>query len=440
MVKLGMRRSVGIRSSMCILAGAAASVGTPGHAQTISTQVFETNIPFTYNRGRNESVTERARPDFEPVGINLGSFTALPSIGLGAGYTDNVYQAATATNDSGFVTLAPRLRLQSNWSLNQLQLNATGNFVRMTSQPSRNEDGWSIGGQGRFDVGADNALNFGASTTRLYETPFSGNGVPIARSSLPIQSSLFRGLADFKFTRLRVAVAADHTIVDFKDAETFAGTTLVRDQFDRSITRGTAHVEYGVTPDAGVFLQSSYTDTSYRLDLAGGVANRDSHEFKILAGTSFDLSALVRGSFGLGYIKRNYRAALYNDISGLTVNGKIEYFPTELTTVTLALRREIEDSTIVGTSGYFNNGIALRVDHELLRYILLNLGVDYEHDKYRVLGSSVDLYRVAGGASYLMTNQIRLDTNIAYRKRGFSDLLGAAIDEIRGTVGITFSR
>lgn len=419
---------------------AAAMLPGWAQAQSITTRSFDTTIPFTYDRGRNIGVLERDRSDFEPIGIAVGGFTAFPSITVSGGYTDNAYQASTDTVGSAIVKVVPRLEMRSDWSTNSLSFDAQGNFARYTKLPSRNENGWSTGAQGRFDITADQSLSVAARTSRIFETPFSGTGVPTVRGALPVQTSLFSALADFKLSRTRFALSADHSIINFMSAETFAGTRLNRDNFDRTVTRVTGHAEYGITPGTGIFLQSTYTDTGYRLPLATGIANRDSREIKVQAGVSFDLATLLRGSFAIGYVDRDYDAARFSDIAGLSIDGKVEYFPSELTTVTMVFRRHIEDASFSTSGGFILTGGSARIDHELLRNLLLNIGADYENDKYRAFSSKTNLYRIGGGATYLANPMMRIVWDASYRHRSANSAIGPEVTEFRSTVGITFSR
>ena len=49
-------------------------------AQQSGDPLLDVTIDPTYDRGRNISVMDRKHPEFEAIGINLGGFTALPSI------------------------------------------------------------------------------------------------------------------------------------------------------------------------------------------------------------------------------------------------------------------------------------------------------------------------------------------------------------------------
>lgn len=408
-------------------------------AQSIATQVFETIVPFTYSRGRNESVLDRARPEFEADGVTLGGFTVQPSLTGSVGFTGNVRQS-TVPVSSPIAVLSPRVIVQSNWSINSLRLDAGGNFVRYLDSSDRNENGWHAGVEGRLDPTPDLSLNLGARTARMFDNQFSGTGNPVTGSALPSQATLLRGLAQYQFTRVRLAGTADYTILNYLPVQTLSGTELSRDTYDRHIARVTAHGEYGVRPDLGLFVQATYSDTGYRIPLSPVQANRDSTEWRVLAGTSFDVTALVRGSLAVGYIDRRYTSGLYNGVKGLSFNGKVEWFPTPLTTATFAFRRDIEDSTIAGASGYFNTGLSAVIDHEFLRNLIVSLAGDVERDDFRGIGASSSIFRATFTARYMINRNLRLEWTGGYRRRdSHSALVGPDISEFRTLASLTAS-
>lgn len=412
----------------------------PSAAQ-IYTPFIESAVPFTYNRGKNETVVDRWRPGYSALGIRAGGFTIFPSVDVGAGATDNVYQTKDNTTGDIFASVAPRIAARSNWSIHSLRMEAGANLIRYSDETARNEDNWYVSSDGKLDLSSNAAINFGLQTRQAYESRFSGAALDDVRSSTPYQSTLARVLGDFRFARTKLILAGDYTRFNFKTVETFAGDEFSQDNRDRDIARITGHAEYGITPDAGAFVQVGYTDTDYDEQLSATIANRSSKEIRALTGISFDLTALMRGSFAVGYIDRNYHAAVFNDIKGFSLDSKIEYFPTKLTTVTLAARRQIEDSTAFGSSGYFDTGVALRVDHELLRNLLLNAGAEYEHDKYRGISATADIYRASGGARYFLNQIYRLGANLSYAKRtSDGNLFGQELQEWRGLLSFSVQR
>jgi hypothetical protein len=191
------------------------------------------------------------------------------------------------------------------------------------------------------------------------------------------------------------------------------------------LLRTTARGEYAVSPDTSLFVQGGYTDTTYKYPLTTGIPNRDSNEFNVIGGASFDLSALIRGGIGVGYVNRRYDSPIYRDISGVSAEAKIEYFPTQLTTVGLNVRRTVQDSYFGTSSGFFATAAALRVDHELLRNLLLNAQVGYEQDDFVNQNARSKIVRYSAGGRYLLN-----------RNFGFGLLVGRDNRSARGTVGL----
>ncbi|WP_343525280.1 outer membrane beta-barrel protein [Sphingomonas sp.] len=431
------------RTNMAALAlwGGLSALPSAAAAQTITASVFDTIVPFDYNRGRNESVLDRPRTAFDPIGLKAGSFTVLPSLATSVGFNSNVYQVPTEKTSDGFVLIAPSVRAVSDWSVHSLSVDASAGLKRFSSAAPRNEDAWSLGTDGRIDVDADDFLSLGVRTSRIYESQFSGASLNNIRSSVPAQVTTFRGSSESRLSRVRLVFSGDHSVFDYQPVTNFSNVVIAQTDRNRDITRAIGHVEYGLMPDAGLFVQVVGVRTHYKTPLATGAPNRNSRDLRILTGISLDISALVRGSVGVGYTDRNYDSPVYRNIGGLSVNARLEYFPSKMTTVSLAARREVEDAVIATTSGYFNNGVTLRIDHELLRNLLLNAAVDYERDVFIGIDGRATILRTTGGARYMVNNLIGLDASVGYSRRSSNSVAtGPSLDEMRGLLGIIIHR
>lgn len=436
-----------ISKFLCCAAGLGVVAMSPAAAQVappppsmIGTPAFESAISFDYKRGRNESVLDRSRPMYQPLGIPAGGFTLYPALSVTSGYDNNVYQAPTANKvGDGLVALNPSLNVQSNWSRNSLTFDGAGTITRYFQESPRNENGWTTGVQGRLDIGGDDTFTLGARTSQIYESQFSGAALQNVRSSVPFQLSLARAVADFRFSRLRTVLSGDYSDFNYKTVTAADGTPFDQSSRDRGIARAIGHVEYGLTPDTGLFGEVSYTNTSYRTQLFPGVANRSSNQFQVLAGLSTDVTELLRGSIGVGYIDRSYDAAIYRRVSGLSFNGKIEYFPSQLTTITLSGRRLVDDASLIGTSGFFATLGAIRLDHELLRNVLLNIGADVERDDYRDFAGRATAFRASGGGQFLVNHQLSFNGQLFYGRRTTTNVLaGPELSQFKALVGVSY--
>lgn len=416
----------------CVPMGITA-LSAPALAQSTS-PVLQGEIPFEYSRGRNISVMERERPESQAQGIPSGGFTLLPRLNVTTGYIDNVYSLPEKTGDA-VVDINPEVRINSNWSRNRLNATVGGNFRRFFDETLKNENGWYGRLGGRYEIGLESAIEVTARAEKLYESRFSPSTTIDVQSSVPYRTNQLRVVAENRRGRLRLAAAGSFENYDFQPVIDSAGVSLPQDNRDREIWTGSALAEYGLSPDTSVFAQITYEDTNYGTELSPGIDNRDSKTVRGVVGTSLDLSALVRGRIGIGYVVRDYQSPLYRNIKGLAAEAELEYFLSPITTLGFSLRRRIDDASIPDSSGYISTAGGVRIDHELLRNLILMGRVNYEVGDYRGIDSHVNVFRISGGARYLMTRRVSLRLDGGYGERSNSGVpTGPEFNETRGSL------
>ena|SRR5579859_3693179 len=423
--------------------------GSSAHAQSISQQSYlqenstliDPAIPTDYDRGRNVSVLEQARPDYDPLGIRFGGFLLRPRLDLGAGASDNIFLSATGRESDGYALIAPSAGLNSDWDRNQLILSGGGRFRQYFTYPRRNQDEWDFKGLGRLDVGSDFSLTGEGQVERVQEQPFTGE----VQSDIAALSSYRRNFGSlrgqFEAGRIRTIIALDHQDYRFSTIELADGGRFDQSNRNRRINRVSGQIEYAFSPATSVYAQVGYIDTNYDTDLSPGIANRDSTGYRAIAGISVDAAGLLRGTVGLGYTSRDYKSPLYKDVHGVSAEAKIEYFPSVLTTVTLNLRRVIEDSNIGVTSAYFDNRISLRVDHEVARQLVLSLSGQYSKQDYIASPDDNRIWQSHATAHYYISRSIGLLADLSYGNRHqFTAGNSFGLRETAGSLTIVFQQ
>ena len=392
-------------------------VATPVAAQSVGDSFVVPNLPIEYDRGRNTGVLDRSRPEFDALGIKIGGFTLFPRVETAIGYEDNVYQTSSDRKADATATIAPNARFASNWSRHSLTIEAGADIKRFLTEARRNQDGWRVVGSGRYDIGGQMTLSGSARTARATEPPTSAAYPSAAAAASQYQSTQLQFNAGYAPGRLRLQGGFTFAAIGFDDVLTFGNGVISQNNRNSHTTSGSGRVEYAISPDTSMFAQGSYDRIDYARPLATGIPNRSSDTFRALGGATFDLSTLLRGSLGVGYIRRRYDAALYRPIGGVTAEARVEYFPTPITTVTLTGRRLIEDASFINSGGFVNNTVALRLDHELLRYVLLNAQIGYEHDVFKGTDATLDIVRASGGARYILTRAIGIGASVLHDLR-----------------------
>ncbi|MDO7844601.1 outer membrane beta-barrel protein [Sphingomonas immobilis] len=417
----------------------AAFGATGAQAQTVGNGFLDSEIPFEVVRGDNVSVRDRPRPDYEAAGIRGGSMVYYPSITLGAGYSDNVYGFTNNPVSDGFFTIDPSITAQSDWSRHSISVDAGASLRRFATADNKNEDGYRFGVAGKLNIG-DSYIAARGRVRRAYESQISGSFTANTAASVPyvIKTGELRGA--YQGARMRLVGFADYNKIDFVNTPSIIGGIVDQKTRDRATERGAIRLEYAATPGTSAFVQASIFGTQYDTGRAlGGAQNRDSTGFRLLGGATFDLTAVVRGWFGLGYTKQVYDSPVYPTIEGVAGDIRIEYFMTQLTTVTFTGRRTIEDAVTPGSGGYFATSGRVRIDHELLRNVLLNVDGGVEWDDFSGITRRDKLWTISGGGNYLLNHQMGISAGISHIARDSKGApLGQIFDETRGTVGFTF--
>ncbi|EXS71987.1 hypothetical protein BF95_10620 [Sphingobium sp. Ant17] len=385
--------------------------------------LVEPELLVDYDRSRNIAVTEKRRPDYDALGIRASSFLVYPRLDIGLGYNDNIFLADSDEVSDGYAIIRPSVRAQSDWSRHQLTATASGAFRRFFDNSVRDEDSWNVGALGRVDATSALTLTAQVQAGNRFESAFSG-GVDANVAALSNYDYNFLSLRGrYELGRNRIALAYNRNEYDFNNIRFSDSTTLDQSNRSRTIDSIVGQFERALNPGLSVYGQLSYARTRYDALLAPGVENRDSDGYRAVAGVSMDLPAFIRGTLASGYTWRNFDSPLFRQVKGLSVDAKLEYFPSELTTFTLRGSRLIQDSNIAITTAFFDNRISLGVDHELLRNVILSASGDLSYQDYIGSPNNSTVYRLSSRARYLMSRKLSADLLASYAHRNRETLV-----------------
>ena len=123
-----------------------------------------------------------------------------------------------------------------------------------------------------------------------------------------------------------------------------------------------------------------------------------------------------------GRLDRDYRADNGLDSDRLWLRADVDWQVSGLTTVGLAFESRIDETTDAGAAGIDIDELGLRVDHELLRNVILSGG--YAHEKHRYNGTDraddIDAWTLS--ANYLLNNHLRIRLGVAAEERDSSSV------------------
>lgn len=374
---------------------------------------------------RGDTVMGRARPDYDPVGVRLGGFMLLPDLAVQESYNSNIF--ATRTNEqSDFITsIEPTLDLRSNWNNHALNLHADSRVVRYADNGREDYNDYTLSADGRLDVLRDFRLFAGAGYQLRHEPRSSpdnqGGTEPTEYSITGANAGVEK---EFNRFSLRADGKAEHYTYD--NVRNAAGTVIDqsgrdRDQYEMGLKAG-----YEIAPLRKVYLMGSYNTGEYERLTSG--FNRDSDGYLIGAGAQYDLTGLIFVDAYAGYRRQEYSDARLGSIDGWASGIKVTWNVTRLTTITGTLDRDIEETTQAFSPGYFQTRSELRVDHELLRNLILTASAGYQNDDFERIRREDDYFLAGVGAKYLINRNFSLSGGYSYRTRE-SNIANSDFDE-----------
>ncbi len=411
-----------------------------GYAQSSTTLIQPAIIP-DYDRDRNISVTERPHPDFDPLGYRVGGFLFSPSLTVSPGLTTNVYTDNENRKSDAFVILEPYVRIGSDWSAHRVSVEASGDIRRYMHAIIRNQNGWNLAGQGRLDISRDLIVESSLQAGRRFESPYSDDVVANTTNLSSYLQSLVSVKATYTLGRIRAVASIDHSSYEFNVIKFSDRPVRNQSYRDRTMNRVTGIIEYALSPSISVYGELIFDKNDYDTLLPNGDPNRDSTGYALIGGSNFDLAGLARGSVGVGFSRRDYKAGLYANASGPSIQAKIEFFPTALTTVGITAQRQIQDAGLGGAGAYSDNRATVRMDHELLENLILTLDADIARRSYLESDQYTSVFSAGAAAKFQMTRDLSFGANIRYGSSDPHDEnFGNRFDELRAIVSVRIRR
>ncbi len=374
------------------------------------------DLASNFKRDKNVTVRDRPRPDYEAVGIKAGGFTVYPRVTGSVEYNDNIYATKANEESDTIWRVKPEVAVRSDWSRHALGAFASASVNRYSDFGTEDTEEYTLAVNGRLDIvrGANVA---GSVQYQALTEPRTSPQSPVG-SVKPIEYDLVSSklTAVKEFNRLRLTGRLTDYDFDYKDGVNIAGGTVEQDTRDRNEFYYGGKAEYAVSPDTALTLALLGNTKDYDLAIAG----RDSDGYVATVGANFELTDVVRGDINVGYMKQTYDLASYGKIDGFSADGKVEWFPTALTTVTATGGRTIEESVAGGSPGYVSSNIGASVDHELLRNVLLSANASFGKDNYEKIDR--DDKRTGAGASvaYLLNRRVGVFVTYTYLKQDSS--------------------
>lgn len=370
-----------------------------------------------FARDRNVAVTQRGRPELEALGIRAGTLMVYPKVQGDVGYDSNVLASEDGEVSDTFLRLIPSVDVESDWSRHAFRATAETTVTRFNDLTNENSQIWRLNSFGRVDVQRQTQLTGGADIARLVEPRTASNTPQSIADPIEYDSRSYNAGIAHTFNRLRATGRFDVRDYDYDDGRSIGGAIVDQDARDQTTTELLTRIDYAVSPATAIFGRVIWNDRQF--DSAGDVLtpNRDSQGLNAIVGANFELSNLVRGEFGVGYLQQEFDDPSYGEFSGLSASGRLEYFVSPLLTLGLVGDRSVGDSGIAGTAGFLNTTLQVTADYELRRNIIVSGRLGTAVEEFEDIDRENIRYFGTLRATYLMNRRIGITATYDFETR-----------------------
>ncbi len=361
---------------------------------------------------RGQSVADRARPDYDPVPIPVGSFQLFPAMNLGSYYDSNIYAQKTGALDEQVFKINPTVTLASNWGRHAFAITGLGDFNYYANNNEQDYHAGALQAEGRYDISTQTWLAAVAGYQRVAEmrggptTP--GNSVGPSEFDLyTAGAEVYRGVG-----LLKAKANYDFSYYNYDPIELIGGGTANQSNRNRTQNKVSAQVGYDVTENLKPYVQGGYNWRSYT---NGGFNSSNGYGFDV--GAKMDFGGIVTTEAYIGYIAQDYVNYNNGDLSAIDFGADILWNVTNLTSIEGKAGRNFEETTSLGSPAILSTQGSVTVMHELRRDLVLNArGVYYALD-FQNISRHDDVYEAGGGGRYYINRNLYTDLSYNYQSR-----------------------
>lgn len=404
----------------------------------VAISAFEANAR---EEERDAGVLNRARPDYDAIGVPVGGFTLFPSLSVAIGSDDNLFATDALEVDDFFASISPEIILQSNWSRHELVFDAYTQATSYDENPDEDQVVWGAGLKGQLEARRSSIFTADGHFDRVSEARGSIDAVGLAAE--PVLYDTATGSLGFnqRLNRFSFSLGGRLTSFDYDDVDGFGGGLIDQDFRDRSVTVAMATAKFELSPGYQAVLHVEFNERDYDLEptdagfVPGVNFDRDSTGYKVEGGFEFGVTNLVDGKVMVGYLEQDYDDVDFTIIEGAAFSAELRWSISSLTDLRVEGGRSAEDSTSSFVGGRLATVYGAAIDHELRRNVIATVEASHTNYEFEDSLRDDDITRAGVGIRYLINRKMSLGFGYEYLDRS-SNVVG--VDHARNVVQLNY--
>lgn len=397
-----------------------------------------------FNRlNRREEMIDGLRRRIDPddgqaPGIRIGTFVLKPA--LSETFNHERQKNGGSSQSRSFMETGLKGSLTSDWSRHQLSVTGEGVIQDNISGEGQEEPRADIDAELRLDLGAQTIARLRAGYSFEREDANDPNAIANADSQSGVDSYRLGAAVERDLGLIRGSLGVDFERRTYGDVELDNGTTLSQEDRDRNLGTLTGRIGYELSPALIPFLEASVGKSIYdlRRDTFGFERSYESYAGR--AGMEVDLGEKLNGELALGYETFRFDDARLADLSGLSLDGRVNWSPHRGTDVLFGVLTYVDPSTTPGEAGSINYELTNVVTHQLRSTLVGRLSNsltlrDFPSD---ATASDETTWRTGAGLTWDMSRYLALTGDVSYERTDRDE--GTSTDTTRVGLGLKLRR
>ncbi len=369
-----------------------------------------------------QTVVQRPRPDYDPIGMRVGDFFWFPHAEVDEVYNSNIFALPSPTSD--FITeLQPGFDLMSSLPRNAINLHAGAAAGFYAQNPTQNTATGFVSADGRLDVDANSGFFGNAQVAHLY-TPRTSPNSP-GNAAEPVTYNSETGAVGYQNSGRRLGYEVDLGVqaTQYNPVPLLGGGTASQSSSDSIISQAALRVSYEFIPDYRAYVRASGSVYDYPTPPPSGVSF-NSTVYRVDAGLQILPRHLLYGEVYVGYLTQTFQSSSLPSTSTPDAGALLVWNVTRLTTLNFNGVRTFQTTNPTSTTGagYLQSLVTASADHELRHNVLLNAYAGYENDSYQGISRNDNVLSAGASIKYLLSRNLYLAGSYGYLQRTSSGI------------------
>jgi hypothetical protein len=379
---------------------------------------------------------------YAATGIRLGVFDLFPTLEQSIGYTSNAQSAQNGTA-AGFSETNLGLRLQSNWSRHDLQVELASTYQRFFQDesdalPTANADATL-----RLDLRRDYTLTLRGGYGFTTESASSSNLVVGGGASVIDRPGVHSMTTSAELAKtagkLRFSLRGSLGRTIYEDATLSNGNALYQGDRDNVLATVTGRLSYKASPAVSPFVEASIGQRVHNVRIDSNGNERDSKLYSLRGGVELDFGEKLRGQLSAGYTQENFKDANINTLGAWTLDGSLTWSPVRLTTVTAAVSTSLSPSANINDNGSVNYSGSLGISRQVRPNLTLDANLTAALQDYDTTGRRDVTLGVNAGYTYWFNRFVAATGRVSYQNIDSTNA-GSSYDVGAVRFGLRFQR